>query len=211
MIFIGYDPGGNENHGVAALVIEDGHPIRADRALVESVEEAVRWFLGLPARPTAIGVDTLTCWSTGPSGWRPADRWLREQYKEVQSSVASSNSLYGSMSINGMAALIALKDELPGLLITETHPKVLHWHMTRRPYDWEAGRAAMLDLLATQLGFSFTCESDHEWDAVLSALVAFRGATGEWHHDLHNPHEFPAFPNERLVKPCGETKYYWPD
>ena len=207
MFFIGYDPGGNDKHGVATLVVENGRPVRAESALVESAEQAIRWFSRQQGRPTAIGVDTLTCWSTGPSGWRPADRWLKQRYPDVQGSVASSNSLYGSMSINGMATLIALKAAFPGLLITETHPKVLHWHLVSRPYDFVAGRTAMLESLGSQLGFSFTCASDHEWDAVLSALVAFLGVTGVWQLDLH---QLAAAPYERLISPCGETKYFWP-
>lgn len=208
MIFIGYDPGGNDKHGVAVLDVEDGRPVHAESALVETAEKAIRWFSNRVEQPAAIGVDTLTCWSTGPSGWRPADRWLKERYPDVQGSVASSNSLYGSMSINGMATLVALREAIPKLLVTETHPKVLHWHMVQRPYDFTSNQQGMLESLAARLGFQFTCASDHEWDAVLSALAAVRGASGQWTRDLH---QLPTMPDERLISPCGETKYFWPE
>jgi hypothetical protein len=208
VIFIGYDPGGNGKHGVAALIVESGQPVHAQSALVETAEQAICWILDRADRPAAIGVDTLTCWSTGSSGWRPADRWLKERYPPVQGSVASSNSLYGSMSINGMTTLVALRAAIPELMVTETHPKVLHWHMVQRPYDFTSNQAAMLETLGEGLGFHFTCASDHEWDAVLSALVAFRGVSGQWTHDLH---QLPTTADERLIAPCGETKYFWPE
>jgi len=206
--FIGYDPGGNNKHGVAALTVKKGKPISAESALVKTAEEAIFWLSKRGGQRAAIGVDTLTCWSTGPSGWRPADRWLQERYPEVRGSVTSSNSLYGSMSINGMATLIAMRRAVPGLTITETHPKVLHWHMARRRYDFDTNRKSMLETLSAGLGFQFSCESDHEWDAALSALAAFYGASGTWKHDLHC---LPTTAGERLIAPCGETKYFWPE
>jgi hypothetical protein len=54
----------------------------------------------------ALGVDTMTCWSTGRGGWRPADRWLRERYTDVRNSVMTPNGLAGSMGLNGKCALI---------------------------------------------------------------------------------------------------------
>ena len=42
MTFIGYDPGGNDKHGVAVLDVEDGRPVHAESALVETAEKAIR-------------------------------------------------------------------------------------------------------------------------------------------------------------------------
>jgi len=36
---------------------------------------------------------------TGPGGWRPADRWLRETYPVIRNSVMPLNGLAGSMSL----------------------------------------------------------------------------------------------------------------
>ena len=206
MIFFGYDPGGNDKHGVAVLSVEAEKPVSITTSTLSSVEAAIRWFSN-SGKPLGIGVDTLTCWSTGPSGWRPADRWLKDQYPEVKGSVASPNSLYGSMSVNGMAVLLALRDVAPEITITETHPKVLHWHMMRRPYSFESSQVTMTEALASEFGLPFSCTSDHEWDAALSALVAFRGVSGKWQRDLHT---LPITSGERLVMPCGVTKYFWP-
>lgn len=208
MLYLGYDPGGNDKHGVAALRWESGKRVSIRTATLPSTESVLRWFQGEAGRPLAIGVDTLTCWSTGPSGWRPADRWLRQRYPEVSGSVASPNSLYGSMSLNGMSVLLELRKLNSNLLVTETHPKVLHWHIQRLQYDYVLGRAAMDDVLKDQVGCIAHCETDHEWDAAISAVAAYKCESRQWTRDLHL---IPTLTDERLVNPCGQTKYAWPD
>jgi hypothetical protein len=91
----GYDPGGNDRHGVAALVVDDDRPVRLSFATVRNAEAALRWFTA-EGIPLATGIDTLTVLSTGDSGWRPADRWLRQRYQQVQNSVVSPNAAYNS-------------------------------------------------------------------------------------------------------------------
>ena len=177
MIYFGYDPGGNDKHGVALLRVHRGKPVSVTTALVGTTEMAIRWFSARSGSPVAIGVDTLTCWSTGPAGWRPADRWLRQQYPQVGQSVAAPNSLYGSMSLNGMMVLLALRGMAPQVMITETHPKVIHWYLRGEAYDFVAGRVVMVQALAAEVGLDLALASDHEWDAALSALAAFRGFT----------------------------------
>ena len=95
-IIIGYDPGGNDAHGLAELHVHDGRAIRISTRTLGTAEDVVSALDSLSSL-AALGVDTLSCWSTGPSGWRPADRWLRERYPDVQNSVVSPNSLFGSM------------------------------------------------------------------------------------------------------------------
>lgn len=205
--YIGYDPGGDGKHGVAILEMAGGKPVSLRTALLKTTEEVIGWIRGNGEQIHGLGIDTLTCWSSGPSGWRPADRWLRKRYPEVRGSIASSNSLYGAMAVNGMSALVALRAMLPDLLITETHPKVLHWHLRRAKYDFAASRAEMEQYLADELGCSIVTASDHEWDAGISAVAAFRGAAGQWTLDLH---ALTPSPGERILQPCGPTKYFWP-
>jgi len=85
-IFIGYDPGGNNCHGLAELHVENGKATRLVTTTLGTVENVVSYLESLRSL-TALGVDTLTCWSTGPSGWRPADRWLRQRYPQAKNSV----------------------------------------------------------------------------------------------------------------------------
>ena len=68
---VGYDPGGNGNHGFACAKIRNGNIVGpvATKTL-PTAEDVVRSILG-GEKPLGIGVDTLTCWSTGHAGWRP--------------------------------------------------------------------------------------------------------------------------------------------
>src|SRR4051812_36274450 len=104
---VGYDPGGKDAHGVSLLTLESGRTTSVSARTFESAEEVIRYVESLPP-VIAVGVDTLTCWCTGPGGWRPADRWLRQRYGAVRNSVMTPNGLAGSMGLNGMAFLLAL-------------------------------------------------------------------------------------------------------
>ena len=207
-LIIGYDPGGNDAHGVAELRVKDGVPISLEtwtEACADDVMQRVEH-----AQPLiALGVDTLTCWSSGTSGWRPADRWLKSRYPGVQNSVVTPNGLYGSMGLNGMAVLIEARRLQPGLVITETHPKVLHWYLSKGiKYNYKNEHARMDDLLAAIFGIDVTPNNEHEWDAAISASAALEGLCGRWTHELHS---LPTSGEERLIWPCGKTHYYWPE
>lgn len=210
---IGYDPGGKRAHGVAKLEVQDGTAVRLSTKVLNTAEEVLS-FLESATPIAAIGVDTLTCWSTGPSGWRPADRWLREQYPDVQNSVVSPNSLFGSMGLNGMAVLIEARRRSPAVHITETHPKVLYWHFARAPYDYPGSRGAMDELLEQRLNVAVSTGTEHEWDAAISALAALESYTGRWTRDLHTIESNKSRETnerERLIQPCGKTLYSWPE
>jgi len=206
-VIAGYDPGGNDAHGVALLHVVDGAIRGIETRTLSTANAVVEYLAGLESL-VGLGVDTLTCWSTGPSGWRPADRWLRKRYPEVRNSVVNPNGLFGSMGINGMAVLIALRPMCPSLWITETHPKVLHWHLWRDRCDFAGRRQSMIDRVCSRWRIAVAPTSEHEWDAAISALVAFEGLTGCWTADLHAQ---PIEPYERIVMPCGPTTYIWPD
>ena len=205
-IIIGYDPGGNRSHGVAALTVEDGVPVELTVCTVANAEAAINWFT-TGGHPFAAGIDTLTALSTGPSGWRPADRWLREQYPQVVNSVISPNSLYGAMALNGMAAMVALRSEGRDVAISETHPKVLYYALTGIPYDFSGNSANMIASLSQWLGIPVNVSNEHEWDAALSCHAVLEGVRGNWICDLH---ALPTAPNKRLLAPAGESQYYWP-
>jgi hypothetical protein len=63
-------------------------------------------------------------------------------------------------------------------------------------------------MLARALGVSVTLNSDHEWDATISALAAMKGLLGDWPLDLH---QLATEKGERLIHPAGCTHYFWPD
>lgn len=206
-LYLGYDPGGGGAHGVAA--IDDR---RAVCDTMPTAENAINWFREhcRGHEPNALGVDTLTLWSTGPSGWRPADRALRARYSDVSTSVTAPNSLYGAMPINGIAVALALRNAFEKLRITETHPKVLYFALTQSVYDFAQERAQMVgNLLAWVVLDCCDVGDDHAWDALASAFVARQWDTGAWSNDLHR---LPCNPGERLIPAHGsEAHYAWPE
>ena len=204
---VGYDPGGNGAHGVAKLSIRGGQPKSLVTRTLQTAEDVISYLEHLSAI-IAFGVDTLTCWSTGLGAWRPADRWLRHHYVEVRNRIIAPNGLRGSMGLNGMAVLMAVKLKFPNVLITETHPKVLYWHLSRQKYDYTNHKVSMDQTLADVLRLSVAPKTEHEWDAALSTLAALKGATGRWLLDLHSR---PTVSGERIVSPCGKTHYFWPE
>ena len=203
---VGYDPGGNDAHGVASLVVSGGDPKALTFTTVRNAEAALKWFKK-GGMPLAAGIDTLTQLSTGDSGWRPADRWLRSRYPEVQKSVDNPNHLHGSMTVNGLAVVLSLRDACEDILISETHPKVLFYHLNERRYDYRMNRIAMNRQLSEWIQLTAETTSDHEWDAVASCFAVLEGVTGRWPGDLHR---LPAVTGESLIRPGGPSHYYWP-
>ena len=206
-VIAGYDPGGNGKHGVAVASFENGkcHTITVS---TEPSTEAVITKLESYSDLKAIGIDTLTVWSTGPSGWRPADTWLRDRYKDVKNSVVSANGLFGSMGLNGMALLYSIRNSLPQISVNETHPKVLYFALTGRRYDYSKRREEMDKYLSECFQCSVSTESDHEWDAAISVVATVRGIDGTWTHDLF---QNPLTNEGRLVTPSGKASYWWPE
>ena len=204
---LGYDPGGDGKHGVAFVTCEKGAVTGCKLTTLRTAEQVI----AAAAEYTdliAVGIDTLTCWSTGPSGWRPADRWLKKRYKQITHSIASANSLFGSMGLNGMAVLLALRANNPALVVSETHPKVLHYSLQGTKYDYGNNRPEMDKFLSQVISQSIGTSNDHEWDAALSVYAVMQGMAGRWSNDLH---AIAPGQDEQIIKPCGTTFYWWPD
>jgi hypothetical protein len=221
---IGYDPGGNGRHGLAALRIEERggrwEPLDLFVTTGGSLQDVVRWVdtVCRNTRIVAAGVDTLTEWNSGHSGYRPADVWLRENYPELAPSVVAPNSMAGSMAINGGAFLLSMADRFgaDSTKVTEAHPKVCYRALTGAPKaDWEnepADRQRMVDWLIGELGVGSPNElcvkDDHRFDAATAALAALRGLNGDWTLDLH---ALPDKDYSRRIQFCGPTHYWWPN
>jgi len=206
-VIIGYDPGGDGTHGIALLSLEAGRTTSVVTKTFDTTEAVIAYIEGFSA-VLALGVDTLTCWSTGPGGWRPADRWLRARYEAVRNSVMTPNGLAGSMGINGMSVLLAMRAKYPRVIVVETHPKVLYWALGQKKYNYASAKAEMEQVLCEAYAATIVTANEHEWDAAISAFAAACGVRGRWTNDLHT---LPTGPDERLVMPCGATNYYWPE
>lgn len=242
--FLGYDPGGNEKHGVAAIGVESGDVKMAACDTVETAGDALQWLQERIARNKTgcigggaadlgpvqgLGIDTLTYWSSRRSGLRKADEMLRHVFdpllqdgakKHFSTSVVALNSLYGSMSVNGMFVLRKLREssEHPESSsdpwVTETHPKVLFFALSGEKYDYDNRRAEMDRWLAKEMNMpvvdgleeSGLTKDDHQWDALISAWAARQGFTGNWEANL------VAYENRsNLDFPAGPVDYRWPD
>lgn len=216
---IGYDPGGNVAHGVAALRVRaDGahwQPLDLQTETAHTLKDVVAWLESScrDGRIVAAGVDTLTEWNTGPCGWRPADRWLRDRYPKVKKRVVSPNSIYGSMALNGAAFLTMLtrRFHADSTLVTEAHPKVSYFALTGRTPSWRTDSVEMSAWLMGELGVeaptSLAHGKDDPFDAGMSVLAALRGLNREWTLDLH---AMPEDQQAGRVLFCGKTHYWWP-
>ena len=203
---VGYDPGGNDSHGLVFAQFREGELENISLGTYGTADLVIKAISGC-SDIIAIGIDTLTCWSTGRSGWRPADRWLKKKYPKITNSITSAKSLYGSMGLNGMSVLIASRSQFPTLYISETHPKVLYFELIGKKYDYKNDQAQMDDFLTKTLGSKIQTKNDHEWDAAISAFAVRCGLEGLWSKDLHR---LEVDLNERLITPCGATHYWWP-
>lgn len=210
---VGYDPGGNGRHGFARAFVRGGKivgPVATET--LQTAEEVVRSILG-GENPLGLGIDTLTCWSTGHGGWRPADRWLRQHphYGAVKGAIIAPGGLAGAMCLNGMAVLVAVRQAFPDIFVTETHPKVLYYALFKERHDFNGpNRSVMksrLSRLLDGVDIAPRDEDEHQWDAGLSMLPVVRGLYGSW-QDLHAR---LTKPGERLIHPCGKTTYMWPE
>lgn len=203
---VGYDPGGNDNHGVASLAVENGRPIELSFTTVHNAKASLDWFT-IGEMPIGAGIDTLTVLSTGDSGWRPADVWLRGNYPQVKNSVLSPNSLQGAMSLNGLVMMYSLRSLSESILISETHPKVLYYHLTGIQHNYRINRELMNEQLSQWLGLSINTGTDHEWDAALSCFAVYEGISRRWTNNLH---QLPSIADEELVHLGGPSHFYWP-
>src|SRR5690554_638106 len=89
----GYDLGGNSAHGLAIVKFAEGKCEELSIQTHRNTESALCTIESY-GEISAIGIDTLAAWSTGDSGWRQADLWLRRTYKRIQSSIVLPNGLY---------------------------------------------------------------------------------------------------------------------
>ncbi len=165
-LIVGYDPGGNDAHGVALLALDKGRTADVTTKTFATTEAVIEYVECL-APLLALGVDTLTCWSTGGGGWRPADRWLRQKYAPVHKSVMTPNGLAGSMGLNGMSLLLAARARNPNVVVVETHPKVLYWALRQKKYNYESEKTEMERVLCQSHEVTVSTANEHEWDGAI--------------------------------------------
>ena len=197
-VWIGADPGGRNKFGVAALS-PNGH---VESTRFSSAREAVAWVAELNVDLLGVGVDAPLWWSSGESGARHADRWLRGRYPKARNSVMLINSIFGGVLIQGFLFAAELRQRFPNVSVTEAHPKlVLH------AKEW------LFAVLASEFGLRVDSEifdeaNDDRRDAVIAALAAREGFSSNWTHDLADLRPLcgeQAAPDRALIP----VSYWW--
>lgn len=194
--WVGADPGGKGNFGIAILM-KTGQPSAKSVNCADDAIDFIRGYLQQP--PSGVGIDAPLWWSSGPSGDRQADRWLRTTYGLSGGQVQTVNSLRGAALVQAAMFIHRLREYYPGVPVTESHPKVLLKVLAQG--DWS--------LFAGRFGLNPAVANENERDALIAAVSAREGFEKRWTHDLsierlpceQDPHSYWLAP----------VHYFWPE
>ena len=209
MAWFGADPGGANAFGVALL----GPDGSFESAVVSCADDATKWLSRKAVTILAAGIDAPLWWSSGNSGDRAADQFLREQFNLSGGTVQAANSLRGAVLIQGALLAMGLRRQSPNLAITEAHPKALLkalWpDLSKSERPWEK--------IAKRFRLEGPEPDDDERkdkrDALLAAVAAREGSAGLWKCDLalcERPKE-EQDPQDPDAVPWGPVHYWWPE
>src|SRR5574337_22601 len=172
-IWIGADPGGKGNFGLAILECDGS----AHSFCVDCADEAIQMVVQhVNSTSAGLGVDAPLWWSSGRSSDRQADQWLRDKYGFSGGQVQTANSLRGAALVQGAMFVQRMREHFPGVGVTETHPKAVLKAL--RVTSWGAF------LKRFSVTVDIRREQEHERDAVISAVAAREGFEGRWPNDL---------------------------
>jgi hypothetical protein len=199
-IILGFDPGGVNQFGWAVLEYSQTVPLHvratevANHAL-QAVNAALA-LLQADDHLIAAGIDSPLYWT--PSGERMSDLRVRDIIRRVGARSAAGgtvqhpNCLRGACVVQGPTAALLLRRRVPGIPLTESHPKALLWALglaskSNRPNMISA--SYLRDFVAGSIG-----ATEHERDAVLGGLAAWGMVTraAGW-YDLVSAEREPLF------------------
>lgn len=202
-MWIGADPGGKGNFGVA---IFDGYdPITnvfdcAGAALEFVIQRAEdsNWV------PQGVGIDAPLWWSLGPGGSRKVDEVIRNNYKLHSGTVQTVNSLRGAALVQGLLFAQGLRTKFPMVGVTECHPKALLGGVYKNNFEDFAQQYKV------PTPEKFINKSEHERDAIIAAVCARETFIGDW-EDLAR--SIPRMSGERALSELllGDVRYGWPN
>ena len=202
--WIGADPGGKGKFGLAILSSKN----KAETTIVNCVDEAINFIREalLDQAPAGIGVDAPLWWSSGPSGGRKVDQWLRTKYQLRGEHVQQVNSLRGAALTQALMFVQRMRELYPEVQVTECHPKAL-----LRSGIFGAGNNLSEAWERFKDIFSLcvpkTLDEDKR-DALICAVCAREGFQRRWKTDLslkRNQNEQD--PSSYWLAP---VHYYWP-
>ena len=195
--WIGADPGGEGKFGVAVLHSETN----AVTVVTDSADGAVDFVRRtMKGPPSGIGVDAPLWWSSGPTGIRHADRWIRERHGLAPKNVQAVNSMWGAVLAQGMLFVARMREAFPGIPVTEAHPKAVLAALSEEERRHHFGVYAQL--LTNEKA------SEDRRDAIIAALAAREGFEGRWTHDLSAERDrSEQDPQAHWLAP---VRYFWP-
>jgi predicted nuclease with RNAse H fold len=195
-VWIGADPGGAGHFGVCLLYGDR----RVAVANADCADEAVAFVRKhLQREPCGAGVDSPLWWSSGRSGDRYVDQWLRNRYRLSGGQVQAANSLRGAALVQGVMFVARMRETYPSLRVTESHPKAL----LKACYDnsWNT--------FAAHHGVQWEVTTEDARDAIIAAVAAREGFSGHWQNDLAEIRD--AGEQDPKKYWLGPVSYFWPD
>jgi predicted nuclease with RNAse H fold len=197
-VWIGADPGGKGNFGLAILRSDDS----VKTYCVDCTDEAIQIVIQqVNSKPNGVGVDAPLWWSSGHSGDRQADQWLRTRYALSGGQVQAANSLRGAALVQGAMFVQRMREQFPKVAVTETHPKAV----------WKALGMKSGTAFVKHYGVRTDIREDqeHECDAIISAVAAREGFEGRWLNDLSGTrYASEQDPSTYWLAPIH---YFWPE
>ena len=194
--WVGADPGGAGNFGIA--ILSESGPTQA--LSVDCADDAIAFIRAhLDQAPAGVGVDAPLWWSSGRSGDRRADQWLRRRYSLSGGEVQAANSLRGAALTQGAMFVQRVREIYPAVPVTECHPKALLKAIAGNSWNVFAGRFLV----------DASPSSEHARDAIVAAVAARESFEGRWTNDLaaiRLPGEQD--PENYWLAP---VHYYWPE
>lgn len=194
-MWVGADPGGSANFGIA-VILDNG---KIECSSVRGAMRAIEYVKKYDKIPHGVGVDSPLWWCSGESSDRKADKWIRKVPEIGKGEVQTVNSLRGAVLAQGMLFVDLLRKEYGiSLNVTEVHPKAL----------LKTAYYALFEELINTFGVRPTFRSNHERDAIVSAIAAREGFSGRWKHDL----SLDRFPEEQdpYSHWLAPIHYFWP-
>lgn len=199
-VVLGFDPGGAAQFGWAALECSPALPLRVRAAGVanhagQAVDSALA-ALSPQDCAVAAGIDSPLYWT--PSGVRESDRRVRDLVRRAGARSAAGgivqhpNCLQGACVVQGPTAALLLRRRVPGIPLTESHPKALLWDLRIASESRRPAAVSLSDL--SHLAEVSVGGTEHERDAVLGGIAAWCMVTraAGW-VDLVSAEEEPLF------------------
>ena len=194
--WVGSDPGGEGNFGIAILT-GDEQPRTLSVDCADEAIEFVREHIN--RTPAGVGVDAPLWWSSGPSGDRQADQWLRKRYRLSGGQVQAANSLRGAALTQGAIFVQRIREIYPAVPVTESHPKALLKAMADDSWTTFSARFHV----------NINPANEHARDAIIAAVAAREAFEGRWTHDL-SERRLPSEQDPKLYW-LAPVHYYWPE